>query len=566
MFVILILKIHGLPITDDRVQLKDNNELNKWITDIDETINKLKECVKFPGLSLAIVKVDSKATDTLIRNYGVLDIDSQRPVDENSRFCIGSLTKGFTAALLTQLLSENKTHHLDSLVKDVLQEEFQLANAALTNNTTIMDILAHRVGVAKHFGAFILGYNLTRAQIIRRVRYLPVVQPFRSSRVFNNFLYVVAGQIIEKLGTGKHKENWWENQLTEKILKPIGMESTVFADRVADWTYNFAIPHASQNENVVPLRAKVTGNILRPLGPAGSICSTASDMSKWIKLLLKGDEYILNSTVVDQLFTISNKFEQSTSSTTKTRTADSPAEGYGLGWTISKYRGNTRVFHSGFSNYYYTMMTLFPDKRFGIYTSVNGPHLIRCDNGIKALHYYLSDLILGTQPWINISNICLYPRIRQSTPKSITDYNKTQMSTLSTTPSTVLIHNRFTSRRTTHHLQRRQTASVNKFQRYEGIYEHPFFGSLLISFNRTVAKLQLNYGYYGKALLEPVNEKIFRMKFFSSVWYQSESDDMKLFAVKNIFNVQFGTFNSSAGTKLVVYLFDTESPPIFTKL
>lgn len=67
-------------------------------------------------------------------------------------------------------------------------------------------------------------------------------------------MYVVAGYLIQKLNV-----SWWETQLLNKFLKPLEMSKTTFADKIADWNNNFALPHALKNGNLVPLRAKVTG-------------------------------------------------------------------------------------------------------------------------------------------------------------------------------------------------------------------------------------------------------------------------------------------------------------------
>src|SRR5574337_276666 len=63
----------------------------------------ITQCIKdwqVPGLSIVIVK-DGKVV--LMKGYGVRDIQTQKPVDENTLFMIASNTKLFTATSLALL-------------------------------------------------------------------------------------------------------------------------------------------------------------------------------------------------------------------------------------------------------------------------------------------------------------------------------------------------------------------------------------------------------------------------------------------------------------------------------
>ena len=67
---------------------------------IDSYINKGLKDWDLPGLSIVIVK-DGKVV--LMKGYGVKDIQTMAPVDENSLFMIASNTKLFTGTALALL-------------------------------------------------------------------------------------------------------------------------------------------------------------------------------------------------------------------------------------------------------------------------------------------------------------------------------------------------------------------------------------------------------------------------------------------------------------------------------
>lgn len=111
--------VNGFPTNANEFHDLDNDEpysahnLKNWIiSNVDDVVESLKQCIQFPGMSIGVIKLDGKDEDkslTLTRNYGVMDVETNRPVNDDTRFCIGSVTKGFTAALLIQLLKENGT-------------------------------------------------------------------------------------------------------------------------------------------------------------------------------------------------------------------------------------------------------------------------------------------------------------------------------------------------------------------------------------------------------------------------------------------------------------------------
>ena len=58
-----------------------------------------------PGLALAIVKDDAVV---YARGFGVRDVSTGEPVDENTLFAVGSTSKAFTATSLGMLVDEGR--------------------------------------------------------------------------------------------------------------------------------------------------------------------------------------------------------------------------------------------------------------------------------------------------------------------------------------------------------------------------------------------------------------------------------------------------------------------------
>ena len=67
-------------------------------------INHVMACRHIPGLTLSVVD----RSQTWTKGFGIADIKSQRKVDEESLFGIGSLGKAFTATLLGLMLDKTR--------------------------------------------------------------------------------------------------------------------------------------------------------------------------------------------------------------------------------------------------------------------------------------------------------------------------------------------------------------------------------------------------------------------------------------------------------------------------
>ncbi|PVD34756.1 hypothetical protein C0Q70_06033 [Pomacea canaliculata] len=63
-------------------------------------VGEVMACEHIPGLALGISKGGKRQSE----GYGVADMETGRPVDSNTLFGIGSNTKAFTAATLSQLM------------------------------------------------------------------------------------------------------------------------------------------------------------------------------------------------------------------------------------------------------------------------------------------------------------------------------------------------------------------------------------------------------------------------------------------------------------------------------
>ncbi|RKL33901.1 hypothetical protein BFJ72_g9683 [Fusarium proliferatum] len=168
------------------------------------------------------------------RSRGFRDVESEAPGDNETNYLLCSLTKAFTAARCGILVDEGKLEWTKPLESCIPFRS--VVDPVIGERATVQDALSHNTGLA-HMDLTWLGVEcdciLDKKGLLDVVSHLPPVHDLRSGFHYNNYMYAVAGLLIEQQ------------------QKPV--------DTAADDTL---------------------------MGPAGAVWSNVSDMIKWAKALL----------------------------------------------------------------------------------------------------------------------------------------------------------------------------------------------------------------------------------------------------------------------------------------
>src|SRR5690606_22405276 len=126
------------------------------------------------------------------KGYGVKEMGKPEKPDGKTLYAIASNTKAFTSAAIAQLVDAGKISWDDKVQEYV--PYFALYDPWVSTQTTVRDLLCHRVGL-RTFSGDIIWYrsDLNAEEIIRRVRYLPKAYDFRSGYGYSNVMYLTAG-------------------------------------------------------------------------------------------------------------------------------------------------------------------------------------------------------------------------------------------------------------------------------------------------------------------------------------------------------------------------------------
>jgi CubicO group peptidase (beta-lactamase class C family) len=237
---------------------------------LDRFFDRLLEKNKAMG-SLIIAKNGEVQYSRSI-GFSAINGTEKTPLNADSRYRIGSVTKMFTAVMIFQLAEEGKINLTDNLNKFFPD----IPNA---DKITIEQLLGHRSGVHD----MIEGRDLARwrtsgiaKEEILALMYksTPDFEP-GAKYAYSNSGYFLLGNIIEKI-TGKS----YEAAVSERIILKIGLPDTYEIMVNADISKNESLSYRYAGE----WKALPTTHHSLLLG-AGSMVSTPGSMAKFIQAL-----------------------------------------------------------------------------------------------------------------------------------------------------------------------------------------------------------------------------------------------------------------------------------------
>ena len=337
----------------------------------DARVEAVRAASGTPGLAIAIVE-DGKIV--LAKGYGVRKLGAPARVDGDTLFMIGSTSKAMTSAALATLVDAGKLGWDDKVIDRL--PGFQMNDAWVTREMTVRDLLVHRSGLGLGAGdlLYIPRGSYSRAEIVRRLRYITPATSFRSGYAYDNVLYVVAGQLIEAV-SGQS----WERYVRDHVFKPAGMTHAT-----DDYAALFANPNRAQPHARYGGAVRGTGamrlldeqdHLPQASAPAGLIAASAGDMARWLQVQL-GEGMAPGGT---RVFSTAQAREMH-APVTPIPIADLPApvagtqpafQAYALGWEVRDYHGARIVWHAGGLYGATTVVVLIPDKKVGFSITLN---------------------------------------------------------------------------------------------------------------------------------------------------------------------------------------------------
>lgn len=330
---------------------------NSSLDTLDEYIPDLMRYFGAPGLAISIVQ-DGEIKYS--KGFGTKTINRNDPVDNNTLFAIGSISKSFTAVALAMLVDEGKIDWDDRVIKYV--PYFQLYDPYVTSTFTIRDLLTHRSGLKEVSGGTLWYHSdLNREDIIRGLKYLDPVTEFRTKPAYQNTMFLVASKVLES-AAGEP----WEDFVRNRIFEPLGMVNTVISQAERKGSKNISSPHIKNEDfEIIAIEQEKMDNI----APAGSIYSSANDMALYMNFLLnngiKGNDTLISRKVFNEILKPQFHFKSFSEPIHNEFTS------YGFGWWLTPKNGNKIVDHSGGVDGMTANLIMVKNRNFGVIVLTN---------------------------------------------------------------------------------------------------------------------------------------------------------------------------------------------------
>ncbi len=209
----------------------------------------------------------------------------ERP-DADTQYRIGSITKTFVAALVMQLRDEGRLDLGDPVGRHVPEGPYA--------DRTLRSLLSHTSGMpAEPTGPWWeRAPGRSYAELAEANPASGAVLPAGQEFHYSNLGFAVLGEVVARL-----RGCSWEQALRRWLLEPLGMQRTSY----------HAQPPAARGFAVDDLTGTLTPEPTHDtaaMAPAGQLWSTATDLVRWMQVLVDPPPAVLSTDALRQMSTV----------------------------------------------------------------------------------------------------------------------------------------------------------------------------------------------------------------------------------------------------------------------
>lgn len=303
---------------------------------LDDAVPALLEKHQVPGLSVGL-RIGEKAVGL---GYGVTNLEHPLPVDGDTIFQVGSISKTFVGSIVAQLEKEGLID-IDAPVAPILEDL-----GPLDPRITMRHLLTHRSGIDAQ-------YMIGRASELLADHADDSIQASIAHFAEDELMFapgshcsysgpgfMVAAAVIERI-TGRV----WDDVLRARVLEPATMRQTfTTADEVI--TYRVAAPHDITDGRARLARDEGWQRHWQLPGwdvPGGGVLSTANELMRYA-------DWAWNHADDDGFFRVLADREV-------------PGRDFAYAWQRDSLRGHEVYGHSGLTIGYSSTLTLIPAEK-----------------------------------------------------------------------------------------------------------------------------------------------------------------------------------------------------------
>jgi CubicO group peptidase (beta-lactamase class C family) len=305
-----------------------------------------------PGLAATVVR-DQQVIWS--RGLGLANLGDERPMQPDTIFRVGSITKVFTATMMMQLRDAGLLQ-LDDPVEKHIPGFTVRSPFPGSRPVTLRQLASHTSGLPveaplDHFRTMVFPSGVEMAMSLRdaELGFMPGTQ-FR----YSNAGFGVLGHALERAAATPYAE-----YVVARILRPLGMADGGFeaGPDVARRMATLYRPRRGDRRQVEMFHPEIGG-----LVPSGHLYSTVNDMARFIALQFS-DSSAAENGVLD-----AGSIQEMRA---PTYVAPDWSGGMGLGWHLSRLGSHTAINKSGLTFGSTTDAAFIPALKLGVVVFVN---------------------------------------------------------------------------------------------------------------------------------------------------------------------------------------------------
>lgn len=355
---------------------------------VDKKLDELLSAVTSPDAPGLAALVRQNGKTVFERGYGVGDLRSGVRLDARTNFRLASFTKQFTAMAIMLLVHDGKLRYDESLTEvfpDFPDYGKTITVRNLLNHVSGLPDYEELMEAAEKAG----GSMWSPEKQIQDEEVLKLLETDQSGKFapgtswsYSNSGYVVLGLVVAKTSGKAYGEF-----LRERIFAPLKMNHTIVYQKGKNEVANRAFGHSKENDLFKETDQSSTSATLGD----GGIYSNLEDLAKW-------DDALRNHTL------LSEKEMRPALTPVKLNDGSEPhwptqpngdnlhpgkPVSYGFGWFLDPYNGHARMWHTGSTMGFRTVIERFLGENLTIIILSN-----RTDLDPEKLSLQAADLFL----------------------------------------------------------------------------------------------------------------------------------------------------------------------------
>ncbi|KAJ6636545.1 Protein flp [Pseudolycoriella hygida] len=371
----------------DGLTSKQRQDIDALVRDVFMAENNI------PGVGVTIV--ENAGSTIFAEGYGFADLERNVTADGNTRFCIASITKTFTATLVIQILSE-KFPNLGSAVLDtplrILHPNgnFTFSDRFRYESMSFRDLLSHRHGLRTESFGSSAGAFKDIEEFTFRSRYALEVSSFRAGGFYSNTLFALAGKLIAEIAQQPYEV------LLQNFFDDLGMTESILitADDNFDLMTNMSRGYFLRGDVINTLNSSLINRVFVG-APSGGIITTSIDMAKYISFHLNNGRVGSRQVIPEEsMMWLRQPAAPIDAIQFKTVNSSNVAGSYamGTGFQLGIFDGWQFLSHNGQWTTFMSELRIYPALGFGTFSISNGPKHI---GGVPYSHRFLHDSIFA---------------------------------------------------------------------------------------------------------------------------------------------------------------------------